>query len=433
MKANDSLSKIPVVVKTSVTPDHLQRYRFLTKFGVLILLLLIPMLGIFRIDVSSGFIVLNRQIWFSDFHIVFGFWLALACTAIMFYSTVGTAFCGWVCPQNTFSTLMDSLTKRLLGKRAVIDWENVKSKVAAKKNKILNWFLLSMGILVSSLVLAILPIIYFISPEAIFSFLTLQPHASVSNSLYWIYSVFVVLVAVNLGVVRHYVCRFMCIYRMWQYLFKTSDSLHIEYDQSRKQECEKCNYCTVACMVDIDPRKTETFDSCTNCGACITACNSLHAKKNENGLLSFRFGRRKNKEVLTQRSISTLKVRSRWVLPVLTFGLLMFSFGMFKYNPYHLAVYKSDKHQGTQIHEYRINIANKIYQSGHVKVTVLGLGEMDYSLSGEAVEFSDAGRRDIFLTVKKDLTPGLHSFIVKAESDDGWQDQVQLQHFVTSG
>lgn len=432
MNANEKLSKIPVTVSSSpFRGQRLAWMRLLVKYGVLIVLLLIPILGIFRIDIASGFVILDRQIWFGDFYIVFGFWLAFACSAILFYSSVGTAFCGWVCPQSTFSDLMDSLTKKLLGKRAVIDWENLTSKVANKKNRPLNWFILIIGVILTAMLVSFIPLIYFIPPEAIWAFVTLSPSDHFANSLYWIYGVFVSLAAVNLAVVRHYICRFMCIYRIWQYLFKTSDALHIAYDSERKADCEKCNFCLKACMVEIDPRQIGTYDSCTNCGACITACDELHEKKNERGLLSFEFGKRHNKEELAQHTFSTIKQRSRWTLGAMALGLSLFIFGLINYQPYNLAVYKSDKHQGEQIHEYRVNVANKIYGKGEVSLYVEGLAPSEYSLSRNKLIFDDAGRLDAFIQVKNSLAPGLHRFVVRAESIDGWTKEVSLRHFVT--
>jgi len=434
MKINQTLSKIPVVAVSRPKSGSLDMKRHISKITVIVVLLLIPILGIFRIDVSSGFVILDKQIWFSDFFIVFGFWLALACTAIMFYSTVGTAFCGWVCPQNTFSNLMDSITKKLLGKRAVIDWENKGSVVANKKNKALNWFLLISQIILISMVVALLPLIYFISPGAIWAFLTFQEHDTISNSLYWIYAVFVFITAINLGVVRHYFCRYMCVYRMWQFLFKTSDTLHIDYDESRKADCEKCNYCETVCMVDIDPTKTQTFDSCTNCGACISACNQIHEKQNQPGLLKFKFGKRRNKEVLGQRSISSFAQRARVVTPVMLLGLGMYVWGHMQYEPFHMAVYKSEKHQGDQISEYQINIANKLYEPGSVEIEVLGLDEGAYDITSRGHSFDDVGRFDSFVTVKDTLEPGLHSFIVVASSKERqWEKRIRMKHFVKRG
>ena len=433
MKANDSLSKIPVVEVAAYKPDGLQWKRAASKYGFLLLLLLIPILGIFRIDVSSGFIFMGREIWFGDFFVVFGFWLALACTAILFYSTVGTAFCGWVCPQNTFSSIMDNITTKLLGKRAVIDWESKSGKIANKKNKPLNWILLVIQTILISMLVSFIPLMYFIPPEAILSFVTFQPSEKLPGSLYWIYTVFVFITAVNFGVVRHYFCRYMCVYRMWQFLFKTTNALHIDYDESRKADCEKCNYCVTSCMVDIDPRETNTYDSCTNCGACVTACNSLHAKKREPGLLKLKFGKRRNKEDLAARSIATLTERVGWVLPVWALGAGMFIWGLISYQPYHLAVYKSDIDQGAQISEYRVNIAHKIYEPGDVDITIIGLDKEYYSLSNKKMSFDSVGRQDAFVEIQSGLSTGLHSFIVKAESKDGWKQQIRMQHFVNNG
>jgi len=434
MKINDSLSKIPVVTEGMTKPGNLDLKRKLSKAIVIVVLLLIPILGIFRIDVSSGFVILDKQVWFSDFYIVFGFWLALACTFIMFYSTVGTAFCGWVCPQNTFSNLMDTVTQKLLGKRAVIDWEGSNSKVANKKNKPLNWLLLIIQIFAASLVLALLPLIYFIPPSAIWAFVTFQPHESIGFSLYWIYFVFVFMTAINLGVVRHHFCRYMCVYRMWQFLFKTSDTLHIDYDETRKADCEKCNYCQTVCMVDIDPRNTSTFDSCTNCGACIAACHQIHEKQNKPGLLKFKFGKRRAKEVLSQRSISSLPQRARIVLPVMALGIGMYVWGLINYEPFHLAVYKAEKNHGDQIDEYRINIANKLYEPGSVKIEVLGLEENAYTLMQSEYKLDETERFDTSIKVNDNLAPGLHSFVVVASSEErGWEKRIRMQHFVKRG
>ncbi len=433
MKANDSLSKIPVIVSSEFKSDGLTWKRTASRYGFIVLLLLIPILGIFRIDVSSGFVFMGKEIWFGDFFVVFGFWLAFASTAILFYSTVGTAFCGWVCPQNTFSTIMDRITTKLLGKRAVIDWEGKAGKVASKKNKLLNWLSLILQTILISMLVSFIPLMYFIPPDAIFSFVTFQPSENLPGSLYWIYTVFVFIVAVNFGVVRHYFCRYMCIYRMWQFLFKTTNALHLDYDESRKADCEKCNYCVTSCMVDIDPRNTNTYDSCTNCGACVTACNEIHVKKSEPGLLKLKFGKRRNKEELAARSIATLSQRVRWVLPVWALGMVMFVWGLVAYEPFHLAVYKSEKDQGAQISQYRVNVAHKIYESGEVTVTVAGLDKKFYTITKNKMSFDSVGRRDLFIDIKPGLKKGLHRFIVKAESKSGWKKQMPMQHFVNNG
>ncbi len=73
MKANEALSKISVVTDPGSRRSSLNWGRQVVQLGMILLLILIPLLGIFRIDVSSGFVVLGRQVWFADFSLVFGF------------------------------------------------------------------------------------------------------------------------------------------------------------------------------------------------------------------------------------------------------------------------------------------------------------------------------------------------------------------------
>ncbi len=436
MKANEALSKIAVVTDAGLNRSSLDWVRQGSQFGMIFLLLLIPLTGIFRIDVSSGFVVLGRQVWFADFSLVFGLWLALACTFIMLYSTVGTAFCGWLCPQNTFSSLADKYTFKLLGKRAVIDWESqAKTRVSGHKNKAINWLLLGTKLLGLSFVAALIPLLYFIEPGQLWGLISFQDQSETAFSLRWIYMVFAFIVFVNLAVVRHFLCRYMCIYRIWQFLFKTKDTLHIHYDSARSLECEKCSYCVSKCMVQIDPRNTTTFDSCTNCGACVTACDTMHAKENKKGLLSFKMG---DRETLSEshrlmRPLPSAKQRLMWVLPVWFIGMGIFVYGLFTYDAHNLAVYQSEIHQGKQITEYRINIANKLFEPSTVKLTIEGLREGDYTLSGQSMDFDTVGRKDLFLHLSAGLAPGVYSFIVRAESDDGWKNFVRLNHVVTRG
>jgi len=437
MSANEALSKIPVVSMGSkqATPQQgLYWKNRLVRFGFIVLLILIPMLGIFRIDVSSGFVILGRQIWFADFFLVFGFWLTAASLLVVTYSMLGTVFCGWACPQNTFSNWANSVTEKHLGKRAVVDWNNeMSARIAHAKNKWGNWILLSIKMLSVSMALALIPMLYFNSPGAVWSFVTFQEDERLAGSLHWIYTVFVFITLVNLAVIRHYMCRYMCIYRIWQYLFKTRDTLHVEYDESRASECEKCNYCVTSCMVSIDPRQTQTFDSCTNCGECISACNTLQEKKNSVGLLSLKFGKRKNRTTADTAKMTSGKQRAALIAPIFLLGLSLFIWGLWSYQPYQLTVYRAEILHGEQVLNYRVNIANKIYDKKSLTIEVEGLPESMYSLEATDVTFESVGRQDVNLKLSDALPKGLITFIVRVTSDDGWAAHYRVQHLVDRG
>lgn len=436
MSEHATFKRIPIVTETKGGGGNMARFRQFTRIGTIVALILIPLLGLFRIDVSSGFVILDRQIWFADFFIVFGFWLAAACLFIVLYSTMGNVFCGWVCPQNTFSTWANNLTSRLLGKRAIINWgdEPASTRISSGKNHWQNWTTLALKILGAAMLISIIPMLYFLPREAIWAFVTLQAHPALSNSLYWIYAVFVFIVATNIALIRHYVCRYMCIYRMWQFLFKTRDTLHLEYETARGQECATCNYCETKCPVGIDPRNTLTYDSCINCGECVSACDSLHKKQGVAGLLSLKFGPPKGKQRANNKmALTTLLNRTKWVAPAFVLGAGLLAWGIIDYKPYHLTVYRAEILHGNQIQDYRINIANKIYGPATVAVQVEGIPAEMYSLNQTQTEFTTADRKDINLHIKPGLPTGIYSITVHARAADGWKDSFQIQHYVERG
>ncbi|MBX9848905.1 MAG: 4Fe-4S binding protein [Rhodocyclaceae bacterium] len=433
MSANDALRKIPVVVQPAgaARGGGLEWKRRAVQTAAILLLILVPITGVFRIDTGAGFVVLDRQIWFSDFFIVFGVWLALACLLVMFYSTLGTSFCGWVCPQNTLSAWANRQTVKYLGKRATIDWEGrEQSKISSGKNKLRNWLILGGKLLLVAMLIALIPMLYFYPADAVWSFVTLRDDPRITRSWYLIYSVFVLLALGNVAVMRYYLCRYTCVYRIWQFLFKTRQTLHITYDQSRSEECAKCNFCVTTCPVDIDPRNTLLYDSCTNCGECITACDSLHKKADVAGLLRFEFGERKVEGVRPSSNLTSLAQRAGWALPVFVLALGMMAWGMWQYQPYDFSVYRSEAWQGNKLQEYRISIAHKIYQRGTVNVRVEGLPKEMYTLASAQAAFDTAERKDIILRISDALPPGVHSFMVRAQSAEGWHDSFRVQHFV---
>ncbi|WP_455210589.1 4Fe-4S binding protein [Kaarinaea lacus] len=432
MSGSNSLGSIPVTVEhpKASLKLHWQRRAFQLLF--IAVLIAIPVSGLLRIDpIAGAFVVLDHQIWWSDFFLVFGLWLLLASSLVLVYSTVGTAFCGWACPQNTLSEWANQMTQKLLGKRAEIQLDGAKMNVAAKKNTWLNWLVLAGLILGVSMVFALIPLLYFYSPEVIWSFVTFQDDARLAASLHYIYFIFVLITFIDVAFIRHFWCRFMCIYKVWQHGFKTKQTLHVNYDESRAEVCSKCNYCVSACFIGIDPRKTNEYDTCINCGECITACNNLQAKKNQPGLLTFKVGdQRATKFTMLSMRLSTLSSRVHWTLPFAGLGLAMFVWGLWNYDPYHLAVYRADTLHGAEIQDYRVAVSNKIYGNAELAVNIEGLNPDQYRLSSHIVKFEQAERIDLQLHINAQLPKGIHTFLVHVKSADGWQDSYRVQHFV---
>lgn len=427
-----SLSAIPIkVVGAAPVPTRFHWKRRAVQALVIVLAILIPASGLFRIDPEAGaFVLLDRQIWFSDFFLMAGLWIFLLSCLVMLYSTAGTVICGWACPQNTLAEWANSLTRKLLGKRVEVSLTGEAPLVSATKNKILNWTLLGMAFFAAAMFFALIPLFYFYPPGLVWSFITWHEDARLAGSLHWIYAICVLIIFLDIAIIRHFWCRFSCIYRVWQHSFKTKQTLHVVYDISRADECSKCNYCATTCFIDLDPRKTDIYDSCINCGECIDACNQLQARKNMSGLLRFELGERKQKKASKFRTAAvSLFSRAGWMTPFALLGAAMFAWGLWTYQPYHVVVGRTENPQDHAAQDYRIAISNKLYRPAELHVRVQGLPEGGYRLSAGDVKLLPAERESLTLSITQDLPRGLHSFVVEVSAVDGWTGHFNIQHF----
>jgi polyferredoxin len=432
---NKTLSSIPIKVVGTVArsrPANFRWKRRTVQITILFLLVLIPVSGLFRIDPENGaLVVLGWQIWFADFFLISGLWIMLASALVALYSVAGTVFCGWACPQNSLAEWANHMTHKLLGKRAEVSLNGEAPKVAAAKNKALNWTLLGLSFLAAAMLFALLPLLYFYPPDVVWSFITFREDARLAGSLYWIYTVWVMIILLDISVLRHFWCRFACVYKVWQHSFKTKETLHVLYDSSRAEECEKCNYCVTTCFIKLDPRKTDIYDSCINCGDCIDACNILHAKKGGVGLLRFEFGQRESSRIRKFRDNSmSLLSRFGWTAPFAAMGIVMFAWGVWSYQPYHIAVGYLASAQNHSANDYRIEVSSKRYRPTELTMSVEGLPQDDFTLSSPKVDLASVGRASVFLKVSPKLQRGLYPFVVVVNSSDGWTGRFSVQHFV---
>jgi polyferredoxin len=424
MKPEYSISKIPV--------KALPRYhgkRRISQVIALLLIALIPVAGLFRVDMQAGnFVILGRQVWWSDYFLMLGFWTMLAAGAVMTYSSIGTVWCGWACPQNTVSELTNLLTFKLLGKRARVTIDSENSKVASSKNNPLNWVILMLGILLVSLPLAFIPLLYLYPADAVASLVTLTPDARLPRFTAYLYFVIVFAVFLDIALIRHVLCRYFCLYRMWQHIFKTKQTLHVEYDSAREADCAKCNYCETSCFLDLNPTQFKIYDSCINCGECIDACNKLHEKDGAKGLLQFEFGE-KRKANSWRDNVDNLASRLGWAGAIFTIGAGLFVWGFATYAPYNIVAYRGDSSSGAVVSDYRIQVSNKVYADGGLTLSVKGLPEGSFKLENDRVELAPASRSNVNLHIFPGLPKGLYRVIIEARAKDGWAGRFGLEHY----
>jgi len=434
-QANEALKQIPVRVERAAN-RNLHLWRRLSQYLTLLILIAIPVSGLFRIDpVAGAFVLLDRQVWFSDIFIVMGFWIFVASLLVMMYSLVGAVFCGWMCPQNTVSEWANTLTRQLLGRRAnIMDISGARMQVAERRRSLFNKGVLGIALLLAAMLYALIPLLYFYPPEAIWSFVTFREDARLATSLHWIYFVCVAVMLLDIAVIRHLMCKYMCIYRVWQHSFKTGDTLRIEYDAGRSDHCSRCHYCVDACFLDLDPRQAEVFDSCVNCGECISACDNLHEKSKKMqgpGLLRFAIGDREGKR--RRGAVGSFFARAKTATAFTVLGGMLFVAGLASYQPEWFTVELAKKESGNDGLEYRINVAHKLYSPEEMQIHIEGLEPAMYSLESERVRFATVGREDVKLHLSGDLAKGLHRFYVVIESAEGWRESFEVRHYARGG
>jgi polyferredoxin len=431
-----SLAVIPVKVVGANGPSTFHWKRRTVQALSVLMAILVPASGLLRIDPEAGaFVVVDRQIWFSDFFLISGLWITLASGLVLLYASAGTVFCGWACPQNILAEWANNLTHRLLGKRAEVSMNGEAPRVAAAKNTWANWLLLMLAFLAAAMFFGLIPLLYFYPPVMVWHFMTFQSDAQLASSLYWIYAVCTLILFVDIAVIRHFWCRFSCVYRVWQHTFKTKQTLHVAYDAGRAAECAKCNYCLTACFIGLDPRKTEVYDSCINCGECLDACNRLHAKQGTGGLLRFEMGERKQHGTAAgfRTAAVSLISRAKWASAFAALGATLFVWGLWTYEPYHVAIYRAEVQQSHTIQNYRIAIVNKLYRPAEFSIQVQGLSPGSYHLTANDVKLAPAGRDSLTLSIAPDLPHGLYTIAITVSALDGWTENFRIQHFSERG
>jgi polyferredoxin len=115
-----------------------------------------------------------------------------------------------------------------------------------------------------------------------------------SGTFYWILGggAFLFFV-IDTSHLKHRFCASACPYAHLQKAFADEHSLHVEWEDRPGNQCGVCVACEKACYVDLNIRATPFSLDCTNCGACIDACNRVFARKKEPSLLRFGFGEKK--------------------------------------------------------------------------------------------------------------------------------------------
>ncbi|MDV6317340.1 cytochrome c oxidase accessory protein CcoG [Idiomarina sp. HP20-50] len=247
---------------------------------------------------EQRFRIYGLTLWPQDFTVVA--WFAIvAAVALFFVTTVfGRVWCGFMCPQTTWTFIFMWFEKKFEGprnKRIKLDERKMDfDKLWRKTGKQVSWVLVA---LLTSMTF----VGYFTDISELFvNFFTLDAGFWATFSVLF----FTFCTYGNAGYMREIMCTHMCPYARFQSAMFDKDTYTVSYDaergeprgpRSRKADLEEknlghcidCYMCVQVCPTGIDIRNGLQYE-CIDCGACVDACNDVMDKmKYPRGLIRF--------------------------------------------------------------------------------------------------------------------------------------------------
>ncbi|NWA86359.1 cytochrome c oxidase accessory protein CcoG [Pseudomonas sp. D2002] len=247
---------------------------------------------------ESKFHIFGATFWPQDFILLSA--LLIICAFGLFAVTVfaGRVWCGYTCPQSSFTWLFMWCEKVTEGERnqriklQAAPWS--LNKLARRAAKHTLWLGIS--------VLTGLTFVGYFTPvrPLAMELLTWQMGGV---SLFWVLF-FTAATYLNAGWLREAVCMHMCPYARFQSVMFDKDTLTISYDTARGEnrgprkrdakpadvglgDCIDCQLCVQVCPTGIDIRDGLQME-CIGCAACIDACDSIMDKMGyARGLVSY--------------------------------------------------------------------------------------------------------------------------------------------------
>jgi cytochrome c oxidase accessory protein FixG len=282
-----------MAIHPKIIKGKLYQYRTLLSYFFLGLLFAAPFIKfngeqLVLLDVlQRKFVFFGIIFWPQDFYLFVLAILTFIVFIVLFTVVFGRVFCGWICPQTIFLEMVfrkieywiegEPVKQKKLNERPM-DFD----KFWRKAVKHCLFFLISFFI--ANVFLA-----YIIGSDALIEIIT-QPIASHLSGFIsiWIFTFVFYLVFSR---VREIVCTVICPYGRLQGVLLDSQSIIVAYDYNRgeprgkvqkglenqKGDCIDCKLCVQVCPTGIDIRNGTQME-CTNCTACIDACDMVMEK-----------------------------------------------------------------------------------------------------------------------------------------------------------
>ena len=254
------------------------------------------------INIFERKFVLFGQLFLPQDSVIFSVGLLTFFVFIIVFTVVyGRFWCGWACPQTVFMEMVF---------RKIEYWieGDRKQQIALSKapwttEKILKKGGKRLVFLLISILIAHTTMAYLIGLEATKEIITQSPLAHLTGFIGLV--VFTAIFYYVFAVLREQVCISICPYGRLQGVLMGRNTINIIYDWLRgeprgklnkhevaeisvpKGDCIDCKLCVQVCPMGIDIRNGAQLE-CTNCTACIDACDDVMIKINKpTGLIRY--------------------------------------------------------------------------------------------------------------------------------------------------
>ncbi len=250
---------------------------------------------------AQRFTIFAVTLWPQDLTLLA--WLFIVAAFALFFVTTfaGRVWCGFMCPQTTWTYIYIWLEEKIEGprnKRIKLDERALDTdKILRKSAKHISWLLVA-------LLTALVFVGYFTPIQQLFiDFFSFN-----TSTMVWGTVVFFTLCTYgNAGWMREIMCTHICPYARFQSAMFDKDTFTVSYDPNRGEgrgprprktsreenrdkglgDCIDCQLCVQVCPTGIDIRNGLQYE-CINCGACVDACNGVMDKMNyPKGLIRF--------------------------------------------------------------------------------------------------------------------------------------------------
>lgn len=285
-----------------------QRRRLWWQTGFFVLFVVAPVFDIFRFDLEAGHAIVLGFDWrlgLDDFfagrigateaglNILLRLFLPLLAGALAFIAIAwrwGRLYCGWLCPHFSVVETINHLMRHASGRPSV--WEKKplpeRNPDGSRFSVDARWWFVTVPLAVGfAFVWAVVLITYLLPPMEVYgNLLSLDP---TRNQFLFITAGTVVL-SIEFLFARHLFCRYGCAVGLFQSLAWMSNrgAMVIGFERPRAAECATCYRaegvgaaaCEMVCPMRLKPRSTKnSMFTCTQCGQCLAACNTVQGEE----------------------------------------------------------------------------------------------------------------------------------------------------------